>query len=276
MKKQRIFVIALAVMVVIGSLVGWLLLNKGKTSFAEAIKNPELREEYVARIVEKVGQPDYVTLVNYDDTPEEIEFLKKEYGYINQLSDLMTINAPKVLLDEVGKIVVPIRISVFPYAFSSKTITTEADFISCLLHEYRHSQVIQEGKFGEIKFYPSFLTIDQELNESLFKDVAEADALRIEIARTEISQEYRFDRMQCYMEYYTNIWSHAEKMNPDFIESLQIEFFERWMLNLSEANFVREKRDGKEIWYFKHPETGKAYYLPEEIIEKFTPLDNKQ
>lgn len=95
MKKQRIrnkgkrdgsrklyFLILALVIVIVGGLTGWILLTKGEVSFEEAMKKSEVRESYIAKIVEKIGQPNYVTVVNYDDTSEEMEFLRKEYKYI--------------------------------------------------------------------------------------------------------------------------------------------------------------------------------------------------
>jgi len=97
--------------------------------------------------VEKIGKPEYIILVNYEDTPEEMELLRKEYGYIPDPDDLMRINTPEIPLDQLGKRAILVRVSIFPYAFSGEILKTEEDFISSLQHEYRHAEVIQKGKF---------------------------------------------------------------------------------------------------------------------------------
>ena len=71
-----------AVIIIIGCLAGWFLFAKEEIDFERAMRDPAIREIYIARIVEKIGKPEYITLVNYEDTPEEMELLRKEYGSI--------------------------------------------------------------------------------------------------------------------------------------------------------------------------------------------------
>lgn len=71
-----------------------------------------------------------------------------------------------------------------------------------------------------------------------------------------------------YLLYYTQIWDHSGEINAEFINFLKIEFFESWMLK--HPDLIKENRLGKEIWYFKNPRTAKEYYLPEEIIRRFS------
>ena len=260
--------IAIAIFILLGGLVSWFLLTEKEVSFEEALKQPQLRESYIERIVEQVGKPDYVAVVNYVDTPEEVKSLIEEYNYIFNPDHLMAAHSPKIRADLLGKQSFPVRVSVFPFAFSGEIIKTETDFISCLLHEYFHAENAQKGKTDSFEIFSSFLRIDGQWNKDLFLDVDEMNAIRMELAtQTKISQEYRVNRMGRYLDYYTNIWNHSEGMEPEFIKTLKIEFFEPWIVNV--PGFFKKWQDGKEIWYLKHPETGRVYYLPEEIIWRF-------
>ena len=150
-KKDKTWKISLlivgAVIIIIGCLVGWFLFAEEEIDFERAMRDSAIREIYIARIIEKIGKPEYIILVNYEDTPEEMELLRKEYGYIPDPDDLMRINTPEIPLDQLGKRAILVRVSIFPYAFSGEILKTEEDFISSLQHEYRHAEVIQKGKF---------------------------------------------------------------------------------------------------------------------------------
>lgn len=279
MKKQRArkrdrvrrlsFVIAVTAIVIVGCLASWLLLAKGEVSFEEAMKKPELRDGYIEKMVEKIGKPEYVTVVNYDDTPEEMEFLRKEYGYTPAPDDLMATHVSGVKPEFFGKQSFPVRISVFPFAFSGGIIKTEADFISTLLHEYFHAENAQRGKTGSLEIFSSFLTIDGRWNKDLFLDIDEMGAISWELAtQTKISHEYQLNRMGRYLDHYCDIWDHSQGMEPGFIKILKIEFFEPWIVNT--PFLFKESGKAEEIWYLKHPQTGRKYYLPEEVIRKFS------
>ncbi len=274
MKKQRAgkkrkrtkarglyYLIFALVVVIVGSLLGWFLFFRGEVSFEEAMRKPELRDGYIEKIVKKVGEkPEYIYAVYYVDTQAEMEFLKKEYE--------VPVN-PKATMASVGKMkTVDNRVAVFPYAFGGELIKTEEDFISNLLHEYRHVEVAYKGRIGSIEIYSSFLTTEGKLNESLLEDIVELDASAMELTRqTNISQTYRSNLLVGYMEYYSDIWNHEKIMKPEFIKFLKIEFFRPWVLG--SRDLVKERQGGKEVWYLKHPQTGKRYYLPEEVIRKF-------
>ena len=179
----------------------------------------------------------------------------------------MDMHTPEIPVDLLGKQTFPVRISILPFAFSGEIIKTEADFISSLSHEYFHAESVQKGKTDSLEIFSSFLTADDQWNKDLFLDIDEMNAIKMELPQTKISQEYRANRLGRYLEYYPNIRSHSEGMKPEFIKILKIEFFEPWMLN--SPYLFKEWQDGKEIWYFKHPQTGREYQLPEEIILRF-------
>lgn len=253
--------------VIVGGLLGWSLLAQREVSFEEAVKKPQLRDSYIEKIVKEIGKPDYITVVNYADTQEELEFLRKKHGYIPNPDDLMSAKSKNIQVDRLGKQPWLVRTSILPYAFSGKILKTEEDFISSLLHEYRHAEVIQEGKIGQVEMFPSFLTLTGEWNENLVLDIMELDAIRIELSTQGISKEYRANRTGRYLDHYINIWDHSGRMEPEFIERLKIEFFQSWIATT--PFLFKEMRNGKEVWYLKHPETGRQYYLPEEIIARF-------
>jgi len=117
--------------------------------------------------------------------------------------------------------------------------------------------------------FPSFLTTEGELNKDLLSDIMELDAMRMELStQIGISKEYRAQRLGWYTTYYLNIWDRSGRMAPEFVKELKIKFFKPWMVT---SPYLFKKRvEGKEVWYFKHPKTGREYYLPEEIIERFS------
>lgn len=272
--RQKLLVIFLAAMVVIaGGLVSWFLLAEKEISFEDAMKKPELRDAYIQKVVAEIGKPEYVVKINYEDTPEELEFLKRVHDYIPDPIDLMTTHpAQEVPVTQLGKRVVPVRISILPYAFSGETLKTGNDFISSLLHEYHHARMLNQEKIDSID-YQKFLIIEGEFRGSynlpLINVMFELTAIREELSsQLEISNSYRAQRLSFYLTRYRWIWDYEEGMDLEFIKSLKIEFFEEWMLGV--LSLFKEWRNGKEVWYFKHPETGREYYLPEEIVERFS------
>jgi len=265
--EKSSFWIIVAVAVIFVGLIGWFLWDQQTISFAETLKYPQLREKYIEQIVKKVGKPDYITVIEYGE-PKELE---KKYNYHFKPDDFMTAIHKIPPLTEYGKKEVPISICVFPPSFDKKFLKTEGDFISSLLHEYRHAEIFQkgeiEGKSGATIMFSAFLTEGGRFNKNLLDDVLELDAVKMELLRP-ISKEYHISREDRYLLYYTQIWDHSEEMNPEFIKFLKIEFFENWMLK--HPDLIKEKQEGKEIWYFKHPRTAREYYLPEEIIRRFS------
>lgn len=255
---RKFLVLSLAAIAIIsGGLISWLLLTEKEISFEVAIKNPQLREVYIEKIVKKVGKPNSVKEIIYVDTQEEREFLEKEHGIICH---------PKGAMVAAGKIFGTEHVvAIFPYAFSGELFKKEEDFISNLLHEFRHTEVFSRGKVRGIPV-SSFLTINGELNKKLFQDIFELDAYGMELERqADISSVYQNDLISGYIMYYTDIWNHEKTMEPEFIRFLKIQFFQPWMLKLPILR--KEKVNGKEIWYLRL-KTDK-YYLPEEIIWRF-------
>ena len=271
-RKFYFLIVALAI-IIVGSLIGWILLAKGEVSFEEAIQKPELRDGYIEKIVAEIGKPDYVQEINYVDTPEEFEFLKRVHDYIQEPKTWMATHSMEELpIEQLGKQPLPVRISVFPAAFDEGVIGTENDFLSSLFHEYHHAEVLNRGKINSIDF-KEFLIIEGRFkgswNLSLIKEIMEVAAIREEIhSPIKISFIYKSQRFNQYLEHYTNIWSYEEGMNPEFIKSLKIDLFENWTLERPEL--IKERQKGGEIWYLKHPETGREYYLPAEIVERFS------
>jgi len=285
LKKQRVkkedrqkrirklaFLIVAASIVTVSGLVGWLVLSQ-EVSFEEAIAKPHLREDYIEKIVKKVGKPDYVREINYIDTLEEFEMLKRVLGYIPEPKTWMAIlSLIEFHIEELGKRPLPVRILIFPEAFTGEILKTENDFISSLLHEYHHAQVLNQGKIDSIDFR-RFIIVEGTFkgcyNLALIKEIMELAAIREEIhSPLKISSGYKIQRFHQYLEHYTNIWSHEEGMNPEFIKFLKTEFFESWMLEL--PYLFKELDKTEEIWYFKSLITGEKFYLPEEIIRKFS------
>lgn len=269
MKKQRVIAgILITVIVAAGYLVGCVR----EVSFEEAVKKPEVRDNYITKIVKKIGKPDYVVEINYVDTPEEFDFLKRFHGFTPEPMTLMVTNPTKEIpIGQLGKQLLPVRISIFPDSFSGGILKTENDFISSLLHEYHHAKALNQGKIDLIDF-KGFLIVEGKFKGqwdlSLIQVVLELTGIRETIhSSLKISPEYREQRFKLYLEYYAKIWDYEEGMNPEFMKSLKIEFFEDWMLE--RLQLYKEKQNGKEIWYLRHRVTGKKYCLPDEIITKF-------
>lgn len=245
---------AVIAILILAGFTSWFLTKE--VSFEKAMRKPDLRDSYIEKIVKEIGKPEYVNYIYYADTQEEMEFLEKDYKFVFN---------PKGAMISFGEIETADNyIAVFPYAFSGELLKNEEDFISIFLHEYRHAKIAHEGKIDSIEI-SFFITLDGKLNELLLEDIAELDAMRMELTNQhlKISSNYRDDLLFGYLINYTNIWDHMKNMEPKFVEFLKIEFFEPWFLE--SPYLVKEKQ----AWYFKNQKTGREYYLPKEIINKY-------
>lgn len=184
------FWIIVAVAVIFVGLIGWGVWANLDISFTDAVKDPQLRDKYIEKIVEEIGKPDYITVIEYGE-PKELE---KKYNCHFEPGDFMTAIHKMLPLTEYGKKEVPISICIFPLAFENKVMKTDEDFISSLLHEYCHAEIFQkgkiEGKSGSTIMFSAFLTEGGRFNKNLLDDVLELDAIKVELARPKISKEY--------------------------------------------------------------------------------------
>lgn len=234
-------------------------------SFQDAVAHPDLRDAYLMQLVGRIGRPFYVT-VNYDDTPEEFQFLQATYGFQVRPGIAMAANWTLPQLGDLGKRQVPVRISVFPEAFLGGSIETEEDFLSAFLHEREHADTLQTGRAGRFSILPTFLPKKGKLNKNLVLSVMELEALKNEIARhQEISGGYFQSRVNLYVEHYLELWEYGKDMEEGILEDLKVEFFHRGILSF--PFFFREGKEGEEIWYFRNP-SGKQYFLSKEEVRK--------
>lgn len=233
-------------------------------SFDDAVKDPGLRERYLAGAVKELGKPEGVKGIIYASTPAEIEKLKKEHNYQGGKDVLMSVlKNEQVVPGGLRKKFTPEIIAVFPYAFSGEILETGEDFKSSLLHEYRHAEVFLSEEAGGVKI--SVPPLIMEGNEALFKAVVEMDAIRIEIkSGMKLSPSYREDRYAHYLENYAAIWEKAWIADLEFVESLKVKFFEPWMRTRSELK--AEIVAGRKSWYLEHPITKRRYHLPKELF----------
>lgn len=236
-------------------------------SFDEAVRNPEVREKYIANLVKKVGKPESVKEVFYADTQDKLEYLRKEYGYhAGQMVWMVILQKEEVITGELRKKFAPEKIAVFPYAFSGDILKTEEDFKSSLLHEYRHAETYLLEEAGGVKIAVPPLILAG--NEKLFSAVMEIDAVRKELrSELKLSASYREGRYRFYLENYVSIWEGQWDADAKFIEELKIKFFESWMQFRPEMK--AEIVAGTKSWYLEHPATKRKYYLPEEVVRSF-------
>ena len=257
-RRIAFLTIVIVIGTVVTSLIVWQSLKD--VSFEEAIKNPNVRERYLARIVKQIGKVEVVKEIIYVGTPEKIKYLKRKHNYEGGPKVLMAVlKSEEIVPGELRKKFTPEMIAIFPYAFSGEVLKTEGDFKSSLLHEYHHVKTYLTEEVDGIKISVPPLILDE--NENLFSAVTEMDAIREELkSGLQLSPSYQEDRYYSYLENYTSIWEKQWNTTPNFIQSLKIEFFEDWMLN-------RPELFRGESWYFQHPATGRKYYFsPDEVL----------
>jgi hypothetical protein len=240
-------------------------------TFEEASGQPQLREKYVEKIIKEIGKPNEVKEINYINTPEEWELLKRVHDFTPDPEILMTTNPiTEIQVPRFGKEPFLARISIFPSAFSGEILKIENDFISSLLHEYHHVRMLNRKEIDSIS-YGNLVIVEGEFkgkyNLSLLQVLLELTAIRETLQSSlEISSYYRIQRMNMYFNYYIDIWNYEGGMNLEFIRSLKVEFFEQWML---EIPGLIKQGDDKKTWYLIGIDSGEKYPLPEEITRRF-------
>lgn len=202
------------------------------SSFEAAKKNPELREIYLKRIVEKVGKPDYVTEISYIDTPEELEALKNGQNFTPPENTLMSTRGYP--FETGGMKFFVSKVWVFPSVFGDGAIQTERDFIITLFHEYNHAKTLHNLRFDSFRFLPDFLNNESDVNQDLLRDISELEASRTTFLMSGASLEHRYNERAYYLKNYGEIWNHEQGMDPKFIKALKTEYLEPWMVDMLE------------------------------------------
>ena len=261
-------------------------------TIADAIQNPELRQEYINSKTK--DRPPYIRKVEYlTEAPEEV---RKHYNFAVDNVAMFTyppmLLTPSIANDVIYDQNTHERVSdvfVFPEAFDlSKwgyALTNERferTFLSALDHEYRHGM---QGKDQKVLLWSSdkFRTTDGHLNTKLAGVVVEVDAYLFQL-----NQDKNLDPLVIgwnrreALRNYASIWDFEGGMDPSFIESLKVELFAGWMLQVVQPRyhsgngrvFMRNPLvlqptswNGKDQLYIQNLETGENYYFtPQEAL----------
>lgn len=254
---RKIYLIAIVLIALAAAMLIWLFSADKEISFESAKGNPSLRESYVEKVVEKIGDSPYVASVSF--VPKRMEESGRKRSPRGIVAMAVEVPPDSRTL-EIG---LPLKILIFPTAFETKVIQSNTDFASALRHEYRHAEVISLRRVNLFP-YADFVNTNGKWNESLLRDAIELDAISRELAGMEkISKQYRANQIKAYSTHYIDIWDQEDGMNPQLIKKMKIEFFQPWML--PSPNLAR-----KGVWELRDEKTGRVYPLPQEIMEKFS------
>ncbi|MDO8663735.1 MAG: hypothetical protein Q7K28_02790 [Candidatus Wildermuthbacteria bacterium] len=233
-------------------------------SLNDAKEKPELRKDYLSKIAEKIGgRPAYIASINYVGTPKELAELKKLPGFNPDPREAMGVYPLKPIMPEnIGKEILPVIIVIFPATFEGRDIRVENDFISAVRHQYKVAEILNRGKIGSIDL-DDFRNKKGDWNLSLMRYAIALEATEGEIdSPLKLSSRYESMIRDSYLNLYIKIWDEERGMSPEFIKSLKIEFFKDWILKT--PFLIKEGQ----IWYLKNPQTGRKYFLPDEITKK--------
>lgn len=262
-KKEGKFITVVLVgmaMLIVGAISTWLLISPRDSAFEKAVKNPALREVYIAQLVEKTEKPEGLTEVVYVNTPAEYDLVGSVYEGLDP--DKIGLMVTEVTTSPGG---FTARIFIFENVFSAEksNIKQEADLLSSLKHEYRHIEIeVDEDRLGPVSRLEIANRLQGKENSiamSLLEAIKELIATDSEFQNPGVSKEYAGMIVDNYMRYYAGLWDLENKLDLVFLKSLKIEFFRDWMrIYFREAN---------QKTYLRHPVTGETYLLPDEITQ---------
>lgn len=255
-------------------LLALLLMGRNTTTlFEKAVADPQLREEFVARIIEQYPPPPQVKLLQYA-TSEVLEELRLQ-GYVPKHDAVMsTISLEKnVEVSEIGSQEWPVRIVVLSTMFDFSSARNERDVIASLLHEYDHVKQFNQTDVAGFSYNKDFLVVDGEYEGQhhleLVNIIHELDAYQTQIHRITSSDwgssEFYIDRRhKIYIEQYLRLLDYFENGPPvhaQVVKRAKIEFFAPWFPRTVAFSLTP---DGTPK--FTDLKTGKSFILPKEVL----------
>lgn len=232
------------------------------TAFEKAVKNPVLREGYVQEIVAKSNKPESLVQINYIDTEEGLELVPTD-----TYMQIASLDKETHVLDW-GKKEFFFQLNVYPLVFASGSpIKNDQDFLSMLMHEFRHIQVMESGEIGQFKV-SNFYMPEKRSNYDLFSSIMELEAFRAQLLhKSKISDTYwQFVRSR-YLSYYADLWKFEEGLPSSLILDLKAFFFEPVSLNLSVVQLESMAKIGKNARMVNN-KTGEIIEIPPEIYKR--------
>ena len=198
-------------------LILFLVIRDTPISFEKAATNPQLREKFTARMLERFPLPSNVEYVT-NGTVEDI--LKVAPHYTKKPLDTMVTVSLRT--EEQKQI---FGIFILPQAFSREHIQTEEDFAGALLHEYDHARMFREEGFTTL--IRGFVPLSEFQHTELYVPLTELYAIQGELQQlTQAnSQSYRKTIQQRYMNLYIKLWNSGAMLEESLRSDLKVEFF---------------------------------------------------